>query len=244
MGQDMNIFHIILQSGIVVQFVLLLLIAASVFSWAIIFQKRKYLRQVQVQDEDFLRQFMNNDNHDALYQQLGDYPLSSHAPMFKKGFEEYQNVRSDFEKRGKVQTVFDFLKDSNVQPLERSLKTGAAIANQSLDQRLPILASIGSITPFVGLLGTVWGIINSFTGLATGGGSIEAVAPGIAEALVATAVGLFAAIPAVWFYNILNSEVSEIQTKMESFGQTFINQFERKSYLESKSSGSNGISVE
>jgi biopolymer transport protein TolQ len=128
MGQDMNIFLIILHSGFIVQFVLLLLIAASVFSWAIIFQKRKYLKQVQVQDEDFLRQFKNTDNLEQLYQQLDDYPLSSHVPMFKKGYEEYQEVRREFEKNDALENINDFFKQSNVQPLERSLKAGATLA--------------------------------------------------------------------------------------------------------------------
>jgi len=90
-----------------------------------------------------------------------------------------------------------------------------------------MLATIGSISPFIGLFGTVWGIIDSFAGLASGGGSIEAVAPGIAEALVATAVGLAAAIPAVWAYNIFTSRISKLNSQMENFGQEFLNLIER-----------------
>ena len=111
--------------------------------------------------------------------------------------------------------------------IERAMSKGITDSNLKLDSYLSILASIGSITPFIGLFGTVWGIINSFTGLASGGGTLEAVAPGIAEALVATAIGLFAAIPAVWFYNIYSNENSKINSEMESFGQDFLNIVER-----------------
>jgi biopolymer transport protein TolQ len=96
-----------------------------------------------------------------------------------------------------------------------------------MDYRVSTLATIGAITPFVGLFGTVWGIIDAFSGLSTGGGSIEAVAPGIAEALVATAVGLAAAIPAVWFYNHFNNQITRINSQMESFSQEFLNLIER-----------------
>ena len=111
--------------------------------------------------------------------------------------------------------------------LERGLKKGANETNEELGKLLSTLASIGSVSPFIGLFGTVWGIINAFAGLATGGGSIDAVAPGIAEALVTTAVGLAAAIPAVWFFNHFNSMNEKVNSEMESFGQDFINVVER-----------------
>jgi biopolymer transport protein TolQ len=114
-----------------------------------------------------------------------------------------------------------------MEPLERALKKGVVQSNEKLNKLLVILASIGSISPFVGLFGTVWGIINSFTGLSSGGGTIEAVAPGIAEALVATAVGLAAAIPAVWFYNIFNNRIQSLNNKMEAFGEDYINMISR-----------------
>ena len=100
-------------------------------------------------------------------------------------------------------------------------------SNLKLERSLSTLASIGSITPFIGLFGTVWGIIDSFQGLSKGGGAIESVAPGIAEALVATAVGLGAAIPAVWFFNHFSSRVTEFNSEMESFGQELLNLTER-----------------
>ena len=107
------------------------------------------------------------------------------------------------------------------------MKKGANSSNIDLEDRLSTLASIGSVTPFVGLFGTVWGIINSFTGLAGGGATLDAVAPGIAEALVATAVGLAAAIPAVWFYNSFNTRVETLNTGIDSFEQELLNSVER-----------------
>src|SRR5690606_35204547 len=124
-------------------------------------------------------------------------------------------------------SIAEYFTDHGFQSLERALKTGYNQANEKMDQRVSTLASIGSITPFVGLFGTVWGIIDAFAGLSQGGGSIEAVAPGIAEALVATAAGLAAAIPAVWFYNYFNNQISRINSQMESFAQDFLNLMER-----------------
>src|SRR5690606_3182260 len=114
-----------------------------------------------------------------------------------------------------------------MENLERALKKGVNQSSLKLDHSLSTLASIGSVTPFVGLFGTVWGIIDSFQGLAGGGATLDAVAPGIAEALVATAVGLFAAIPAVWFYNKFTSVNTQLGSEMESFGQDFLNTVER-----------------
>src|SRR5665648_961798 len=105
-------------------------------------------------------------------------------------------------------SIAQFFSEHGFQSLERALKTGYNSANEKMDVRISLLATIGSITPFVGLFGTVWGIIDAFAGLAQGGGSIEAVAPGIAEALVATAAGLAAAIPAVWFFNVFNNQIT------------------------------------
>ena len=107
------------------------------------------------------------------------------------------------------------------------MRKGVNRSNNNLNNFLSTLASIGSVTPFVGLFGTVWGIIDSFTGLASGGATIEAVAPGIAEALVATAIGLAAAIPAVFFYNHFSNEIAKINNEMEIFGQEFLNVVER-----------------
>ena len=146
--------------------------------------------------------------------------------MFNLSYSEFLKIYKNMEKRPneKIQEYFSHF---GMGALERCLRKGMNLANDRLESLLSTLASIGSISPFIGLFGTVWGIINSFSGLAAGGGTIESVAPGIAEALVVTAVGLATAIPAVWFYNHFNNENRKFNVDMDSFGQDFLNLIER-----------------
>ena len=232
MEGGLDIFQILLESGLVVKFVLLVLIACSVLSWAIIFQKRKFLNFVQENNQKFLDLFSTSTNLESIHEQTSEVKDSSMALMFKCGFNEYIKIKEKLSEAGKAEELSHYISEHGMSAIERSLKKGAGHAQGHMDHRLSTLASIGSITPFIGLFGTVWGIIDSFAGLASGGGSIEAVAPGIAEALVATAVGLAAAIPAVWGYNIFNAKLSEMTTQMESFGQDFLNLLERSILIE------------
>lgn len=227
MHTDINIILILWNSGIVVKIVLLLLLAASILSWAIIFQKRRDFRIIEESNIEFNQLFRGHSSMAEVMDQAKNYENSSFSIMFQQGYHELGKIRHKLVETGNVEDFQDYFKHSGVHAMERSLKKGVNISNQILEKRLSMLASIGSITPFIGLFGTVWGIIDSFTGLASGGGSIEAVAPGIAEALVATAVGLFAAIPAVWFYNLFNGRMSNINSEMENFGQDFLNTVER-----------------
>lgn len=227
MHGDMNILLILWNSGLVVKVVLALLIIASILSWAIIFQKKKIIQKVEESNEEFNQYFKNSHNLAEIFDQASEYNDSTLSLMFQKGYLELVKIREKLKSSDKEDELQSYFKESGIGAMERSLKQGANISNEKLESRLSTLASIGSVSPFVGLFGTVWGIINSFTGLASGGGSIEAVAPGIAEALVATAVGLAAAIPAVWAYNIFNNRIARLNTQMESFGQDFLNLIER-----------------
>lgn len=227
MPEKMNIFHILLQSGPVVQLVLLLLVLASVLSWAIILQKRKVFERAEKANREFEEFFKNNNSLADIFERANQQPESTVGQMFKSGYLELTKIKEKLKSAGMEAEYASYIRNTGIHALERSLKQGINDSNIRIENRLSALASIGSITPFVGLFGTVWGIINSFTGLASGGGSIEAVAPGIAEALVATAVGLAAAIPAVWAYNYFNSRLGQINTEMENFGQDFINLIER-----------------
>ena len=227
MEGGLDIFQILLESGIVVKIVLLILIACSVLSWAIIFERRKTFRSVNENNEGFKDFFDESADLVEIYDQAKEFDHSTISSMYIYGYKELMTIKEKLKQAGKESEFKDYLKEHGVQALERSLKQGANKSNTSLDVRLTTLASIGSITPFIGLFGTVWGIIDSFSGLATGGGSIEAVAPGIAEALVATAVGLAAAIPAVWAFNNFNSEIGKFNLEMENFGQEFLNLVER-----------------
>jgi biopolymer transport protein TolQ len=227
MHGEMNILLILWNSGIVVKIVLALLIIASVLSWAIIFQKRKVLQKVEADNAGFIEFFKSSHSLSEIYEQtkiFGDSPVSF---MFQKGYLELVQIKEKLKSCDQEDRLQDYFKESGVHALERSLQQGASISNDVLDSRLETLASISSIAPFIGLFGTVWGIINSFSGLASGGGSIEAVAPGIAEALVATAVGLAAAIPASWAFNKYTTRIAKLNTEMETFGQDFLNLIER-----------------
>lgn len=227
MDGKMNIFEILLESGVVVQVVLLVLILASVLSWAIILQKKKLFEKTEEANKEFSEYFRNTQSLADIFERANQRPDSSVGLMFKSGYVELSKIKEKLKSAGMEAEYGNYIRNTGIHALERSLKQGVNESNAVIERRLPILASIGSVTPFVGLFGTVWGIIDSFTGLAAGGGSIEAVAPGIAEALVATAVGLAAAIPAVWAYNYFSSRLNGINSEMESFGQEFINLIER-----------------
>ncbi len=225
-GAKLDIMNIIWQSGIVVKIVLGMLIASSVFSWAIILKKRKLYKEIEENNKQFYEIYQNTSHLKDIMIKSELLPFSPYKNLFISGFQELSKMKDAYTGQHQSGLAFHF-QNFGMGVLERGLKKGANETNEELSKMLPTLASIGSVTPFVGLFGTVWGIIDAFAGLATGGGSIDAVAPGIAEALVATAVGLAAAIPAVWFYNHFNSVNDRFNSEMESFGQDFINLVER-----------------
>ena len=227
MHGDLNILLILWNSGLVVKIVLGVLIFASILSWAIIIQKKKILNKIEESNEKFNSFFKSSHNLAEIFEQTNIYNDSTLGIMFKKGYLELVKIKEQLKANNSESRLKDYFRDAGLSSMERSLKLGVNISNEKLENRLSTLASIGSVSPFVGLFGTVWGIIDSFTGLASGGGSIEAVAPGIAEALVATAVGLAAAIPAVWAYNVFNNRIGKLNSQMESFGQEFLNLIER-----------------
>lgn len=229
-GGELDLVQILLASGFVVKAVLLILILCSVYSWAVIFNKHKELKQLKSDSDSFTKSFSESEglSFTEIKEKTQDFNSSPLFKMLEEGINELNSMKALFSPTDGDSSFKDYFKAHGVQALDRSLNKGAGNASLIMENRLPALASIGSITPFIGLFGTVWGIIDSFTGLATGGGSIEAVAPGIAEALVATAVGLAAAIPAVWGYNFFNTKIGIIQSQMENFGQDFINRVERQ----------------
>ncbi len=223
---ELNIWQILLESGLVVKFVLLLLVLSSVLSWTIIWQKYRELKTISEANEKFNDFFRKSNSISDIHREANETIDSTMSLMFRRGFDELNKVSEKISNAGKG-SIAQYFSEHGVQSLERALKTGYNTANEKMDLRVSLLATIGAITPFVGLFGTVWGIIDAFAGLSQGGGSIEAVAPGIAEALVATAVGLAAAIPAVVFYNLYNNQISRINSQMESFSQDFLNLIER-----------------
>jgi biopolymer transport protein TolQ len=231
MAGSLNIWEILWESGPVVKLVLIILVLCSIVSWAIIFQKTKELKSVDEANQKFMSSFNGSSNLADLFQVAINHHESNLGLMFRKGYEEINRLG---EKLGTKQNLSTYLKEQRFVPVERALSQGVSSAQEKLDTRVSTLATIGSVTPFIGLFGTVWGIIGAFSGLSSGGGSIEAVAPGIAEALVATAVGLAAAIPAVWFFNSFTTRLAKMNTQMESFGQDFLNLVERTILIMSK----------
>ena len=221
---NLDILGIIWESGFVVKAVLLLLFGFSILSWAIIFKKYAHLRIIRRENTEFLIQFQKSHSMADLVIATENLQQSLYRNIFVEGYRELEKIR-----RGNTDKTYlkNYLSEFGIDSIKRAIKKGVHKNNLKLNAFLSTLASIGPISPFVGLFGTVWGIINSFTGLASGGGTLDAVAPGIAEALVATAVGLAAAIPAVWFYNDFSNKNSEFGIEMEIFEQEFLNIVER-----------------
>ena len=224
---ELDILQIILSSGIVVKLVLLLLILMSVISWAVIFLKRRAIKNLKKNNSQFENFYRQSESLREVVEVCDQLPFSPAKVIFMAGYGELENIRhsSMGGLQGEERRIY--FERYGLTAVERAIKKGFNEANMHMEKFLSLLASIGSVAPFVGLFGTVWGIINSFTGLAAGGATLDAVAPGIAEALVATAVGLAAAIPAVWFFNHYNNTNGEINLAMDSFKQDFINNIGR-----------------
>lgn len=204
----------ILGAGIAVQFLLLVLIAMSVVSWAIIFSKRKSFRKIREENDKFLDLFWSAATLEQVKDKLDRHGESPLSRIFNSGFTELERVRRKH---------LDIL-GPGTQNLERSLRKGQEIEVAMLEEKLAFLATTGSTAPFIGLLGTVVGIMTSFRAISNAGSaSLATVAPGISEALFATAVGLFAAIPAVMAYNYLLNEVRKHENGMNNFISEFLN---------------------
>ena len=227
MDEQLDIFSILLEAGPVVKFVLLLLLVASVLSWAIVFKKYVVLKAIKRQNKQFLFQFKDSQSIDDFLMRIEFLGEALYKNIFIEGHRELEKIKNNLKGKEGRDRLREYFQEYGCDAIDRAVKKEMHRNNIKLGRYLSTLASIGSITPFVGLFGTVWGIIGSFTGLASGGGTLDAVAPGIAEALVATAVGLGAAIPAVWFYNYFSSQNAELHTEMEIFGQEFLNIIER-----------------
>ena len=216
---EIDLLKIVLESGFVVKSVFLVLILASILSWSIILKKRKTLSKLRENDEEFQSMFRKSDSLKEIMYKAELMEFSPSREIFIEGYNELNRILEISDN--------EHFNTFGLKSIERSLQNGMNQANARLESLLSSLASIGSVSPFVGLFGTVWGIINSFTGLAEGGGSLERGAPGIAEALVATAIGLAAAIPAVWFFNHFTKENRNAVSEMENFSRDLLNLIER-----------------
>ncbi len=209
---SLNTFDLILQASLLVKLVLLILMVFSIVSWAIIYKKNKELRQAEGEDEDFLEVFHEGTFADA--QNLArDLTVSPLAGIFLAVVEDAQRLSRQTQRSGPIR-----LNTHQVKILVRHIAWIVADENRRISSGLSFLATTGSAAPFIGLFGTVVGIINAFQSIgSSGSASLAVVAPGIAEALIATAVGLFAAIPATVAYNHFAAELRHILGDVDQF---------------------------
>ncbi|MBL4711367.1 MAG: protein TolQ [Gammaproteobacteria bacterium] len=222
MEAEMSLFSLVTRASILVQIVMFILLSASVLSWVIITLKYKVLKVAKEEAARFEDQFWSGINLSELYQQVkrknGKHRGISR--IFEMGFAEY--VRTH---KNKTNT------EMMLASVQRSMKVAVAREEDMLDSHLSLLATIGSISPYIGLFGTVWGIMRSFIALgAVEHASLAMVAPGIAEALIATAMGLFAAIPAVIAYNRYAEKVDRLSSTYENFAEEFATILQRQSH--------------
>jgi len=218
-------FDLALGTGPIVQAVLIVLILASFFSWAIIFAKWRSLSRAKKESLGFLDLFWNSKSLENIFNETRHYSSSPVSNVFRAGYMEFQKLTSKATEKNVPHVEMAYSGLDNVQ---RALKKTAMLEMLRLEKLLSYLATIASVAPFVGLFGTVWGIMNSFQGLSQGGpATIQRVAPGISEALIATAVGLAAAIPAVVAYNQFIGKLRHIRADVDSFCADFTNILKR-----------------
>ena len=220
-GSDLSFFSLIWDASLPVQAVMLILVIASMASWKIIYLKIKMLKLAEQNTDDFEKIFWSGGSLSNLYESVSIKPPKDTLGLpviFKAGYKEYMSNKNT-----------GALDKKSVESVRRAMSATYNREVDTLDRHLPFLASVGSVSPYIGLFGTVWGIMNAFIGLANvAQASLAQVAPGIAEALIATAIGLFAAIPAVIAYNKFASKVDRISIRYESFMEEFINIMDRK----------------
>jgi biopolymer transport protein TolQ len=228
MNTDMSFLGLVLQASAIVQAVMLLLLIASISSWAIIFRKRAMLKAARSNSDDFESGFWSGGDLTAIYSEITgkDETPSSMAGIFESGFREFRRLNK--------QSGID--PDRVLEGARRAMRVAQLRETDRLEEHLATLATIGSTSPYVGLFGTVWGIMNSFRGLANvQSATLAMVAPGISEALVATAMGLFAAIPAVIAYNRYADQVGRLEVRYDTFAEEFSTILQR--YAHTKQGG-------
>ena len=222
MNQDLDIFQLVAQASVVVQAVLVLLVLISVMSWAAIFRKLINLHRIKQQNEAFTKEFWAGSSLEELYN-TAQQRSQNCGPMERIFASGMREVRKEMRERrvAEVGTVMDSARRAMRASLQREM--------DAVETNLSFLASVGSVSPYLGLFGTVWGIMHAFTALASlQQVTLATVAPSIAEALVATAIGLFAAIPAVVAYNRFARDLDRIGIQQETFMEEFSNILQRK----------------
>lgn len=213
-ASQMGIWELVLDASLLVQGVMALLLLASFASWLVIFQKRRVLGRAEKRAREFEETFWSGADLNSLYDDIAEAPRAriNIDAVFEAGFREFKRLREERHLNP----------DTLSNGAQRAMRVALTREMDRLDHRLSFLATVGSVSPYVGLFGTVWGIMNSFRGLAGAQqATIAMVAPGIAEALIATAMGLFAAIPAVVAFNKFSSQVDRLEVRYDNFKEEF-----------------------
>ncbi len=223
MELDLGLWELIRNASLLVKIVMALLLLASVVSWMIIFRKRGQLARAQKMAEVFEEGFWSGTDLNRLYDGIssGQKKAEGLEHLFEAGFREFARMR---QQKGITPGAI-------VEGAQRAMRIALARETDRLEHHLNFLATVGSTSPYVGLFGTVWGIMTSFRGLiGENQATIAAVAPGISEALVATAMGLFAAIPAVIAYNRFSNQVERLETRYDNFKEEFATILQRQAH--------------
>lgn len=224
MSAEISIFHLFLEASILVQFVMLILLSFSVACWAMIFQRRKVLRNANAELKAFEDKFWSGADLSRLYSDISSKPqIQGIENLFVAGFKEFARLRKSHIANPQI----------IVDGTHRAMRVALSREVDNLETHLPFMATVGSISPYIGLFGTVWGIMNSFIALgAVKQATLAMVAPGIAEALIATAMGLFAAIPAVMAFNRFSNKVEKLENSYGNFMDEFSSILQRQSAAE------------
>lgn len=225
MGNN-SMWELVMQASPLVQAVMAILILMSVAAWAVALAKSYQIRQANQAVETFQKEFWEAEELTRMYNQLGSYGNESRGmySIFESGFQEFVRLKNQG-----VQEASDLVSAS-----QRTMRVAFNKEADQLENRLSLLATVGSSAPYIGLFGTVIGVMHAFQGLGdVPNATLAAVAPGIAEALLATGIGLFAAIPAVIFYNRLSTQVDKLLSRYESFAEEFLTILQRQAHIKS-----------
>lgn len=224
MQNELQILDLVMQASWLVKGVMLLLLVASIASWVIIFRKRQVLNKAEKEADSFEEKFWSGTDLTALHESIttGHRKTDGMEKIFESGFSEFLRMRQ----QGRMGP------NAMVEGAQRAMRIALTRETEELEFRLSFLATVGSTSPYIGLFGTVWGIMTSFHQLANvNQATIAMVAPGISEALIATAMGLFAAIPAVIGYNRFSNQVERLEVRYDNFKEEFSSILQRQAHL-------------
>ena len=218
---DISVLNLFLEAGMVVKTVMVILLIASLLTWIVIVERYNFYKKIRLINDSFLERFWSGEDLNLLYNEIKDetVPIYGALSVFKSSFKEFLQIDQSNQ-----------ITELDLEGINRSMRVAIASDEEELNKHLPFLANVGSVSPYIGLLGTVWGIMTSFQGLSDATqATINAVAPGISEALVATAMGLFAAIPAVIAFNKYTSELDTISQSTLIFSEELASIFYKQS---------------